>query len=106
MSVQSNTYFESQEASAILDAAEELINVAESFSGQARYVASLLLALYDSESYLFDVSNLRAIDSGLTNKCLVLMRFSSLARINVARVIVDGDKRLSGLSKKYPNLIR
>ncbi len=60
-----------------LAALNRLWNVANGHSSQCRIVAAFLLGLYDGETYTFDLTSFRALDTMIFRDCLLVLEMDS-----------------------------
>jgi len=70
----------------------ELVTVAQRSSGQCRYIAHFLAALYNGSRFPFDVTDLRAIDPELWEHCMAVLRLDQHPEKEVHQYFVDGSK--------------
>ncbi|HHH9441355.1 TPA: hypothetical protein ACP32N_003294 [Pseudomonas aeruginosa] len=69
-----------------------LIQVANGFSGQCRYVARFLAGCYDGVRYPFDLTDLRCLDPELFLDCIATMRLLYESREAVQTNVAGGDE--------------
>jgi hypothetical protein len=61
---------------------------------QARRLVWFLAAVYNGSLYLFDLTELRALDCDLANACLDYLNYDRLGRREVHRHLSSGDAEL------------
>lgn len=84
------------------EALQRLYVVATQDSGQCRYIARFLLGLYNGRRFPFDLTDLRAIDGGLFDDCMAVLRMDAqVTRKEVHQYFTDGGKRFEQLAKDW-----
>lgn len=79
-----------------------LWDVANRDSGQCRFIAAFLLALYNGLRFPFDPTNLRCLDRALYEHCMnVLHMDARLCRQEVHCYFEHGDARFQQLAKDW-----
>lgn len=63
-------------------------------TGGARRLVMFLAGLYNGEDYPFDLSELRALDTALANACLDRLNYDRLGRVEVHRLLTNGERDL------------
>jgi hypothetical protein len=64
--------------------------------GQARPLVQFLAALYNGHDYVFDLTELRALDTVLANACLDYLNYDRLGQQEVHHHLSGGDRELKG----------
>lgn len=70
-------------------------------TGQARRLAWFLAAVYNGPSFLFDLTELRALDCELANACLDYLNYDRLGRREVHSHLSSGDVELQQWINDY-----
>lgn len=84
------------------EALQRLYVVATQDSGQCRYIARFLLGLYNGRRFPFDLTDLRAIDRGLFEDCMAVLRMDAqVTRKEVHQYFTEGGKRFEQLAKDW-----
>lgn len=88
------------EVSAIAERAMDALRIIEDAirrnptTGQARRLIWFLAAVYSGPEYLFDLTELRALDCELASSCLDYLNYDRLGRREVHRHLSSGDDQL------------
>lgn len=69
-----------------------LVEVARGASGQCRYIARFLAALYNGPRFRFDATDLRAIDDELFEHCMAVLRLDHRCEREVHDYFPDGSR--------------
>ena len=69
-----------------------LVEVARGASGQCRYIARFLAALYNGPRFRFDPTVLRAIDNELFEHCMAVLRLDQRCEREVHDYFPDGSR--------------
>lgn len=89
-----------REISAITERAMNALRIIEDSirrnptTGQARRLVWFLAAVYNGPEYLFDLTELRALDCELANACLDYLNYDRLGRREVHGHLSNGDAEL------------
>lgn len=73
-----------------IQALARLVPVALRDSGQSRVVGRFLLGLYNGEDYPFTLTDLRALDIGLFDDCLAVLRLDNTPEQEVHQYLPRG----------------
>jgi len=76
-----------------LDSLEYLLRIAERDTGQSGVVARFLAGLYNGTDFLFDLTDLRSLDSDLLEHCLNVLRLDSRPSVEVHQYFPGGQVR-------------
>ena len=87
-------------AMAGLQTIEAAIN-AHPTTGSARRLVRFLAGVYNGSDYPFDLTELRGLDTELTNACLDYLNFDRLGRTEVHRHLANGERDLHRWLKEY-----
>ncbi len=71
-------------------AAQRLLNVAQSDTGQSRRVARFLLGLYNGTRFPFDLTDLRGIDFALHRDCMSVLAMDFTPEVEIHRHFENG----------------
>ena len=66
-----------------IDALQRLWKLANGHSGQCRYIARVLLGLYNGQRFPFDLTDFRCIDTDVFRDCLVVLVMDHAPRAEV-----------------------
>jgi len=80
-----------QDRDAGLDALAFLVNLTQGDTGQCGIVARFLAGLYNGFDFPFDLTELRALDSDLFERCVAVLRLDNTPTVEIHRYIPDGD---------------
>jgi len=70
-------------------------------TGQAGRLVRFLAALYNGYDFSFDLTELRALDTGLANACLDYLNYDRLAKREVHHHLTGGDRELQRWIRDY-----
>ena len=73
-----------------LPALHRLVEVAKRGTGQSRICGRFLLALYNSRTFPFDMSDLRSLDQALWEDCMSVLRLDQRPRDEVHNLVDNG----------------
>ncbi len=82
-------------------ALRSLLAVARSDTGQSRVIASFLLGLYNGYRFKFDLTDFRAIDTELFEKCMLVLRMDSQPMQEVHKYFTNGGEIFEQLAKSW-----
>jgi hypothetical protein len=74
----------------------KLVEVALGTSGQCRYIARFLAALYNGPRFRFDPADLRGLDTELFEHCMAVLRMDHRCEKEVHTYFVDGSRLWEG----------
>lgn len=84
------------------EALQRLYEVALDSAGQSRIVATFLLGLYNSARFPFELTELRALDDGLFEDCMLVLRMDArLTRQEVHQYFEEGGRKFEGLATRW-----
>ena len=71
-------------------------------TGQCKPVAAFLLGLYNGPRFPFDLTELRRLDEGLFDDCMLLLRMDArLTRQEIHQYLEDGGRKLEQLARDW-----
>ncbi|MBA1187543.1 hypothetical protein G7Z99_00590 [Pseudomonas entomophila] len=71
-------------------ALERLVPVALQQTGQGQVVGRVLLGLYDSQAFPFELTALRALDAQVFEDCMAVLRLDQVPEQDVHEYLPDG----------------
>jgi hypothetical protein len=72
-------------------ALRRLVPVARRDTGQSAVVGGFLLGLYNGAAFPFDLTRLRALDAGLFDDCIAVLRLDNSPEQEVHEYVADGE---------------
>ncbi len=74
-----------------IEALHRLVPVAQRDTGQSGVIGRFLLGLYNGQAYPFDLTELRRLDAGLFDDCLLVLRLDNRPEQEVHTYLPNGD---------------
>jgi hypothetical protein len=78
-----------------------LFTIANGYSGQCRYVAAVLLGLYNGRRFRFDLTDLRCIDPAIFDDCMAVLKMDAQHLQEVHMYFENGQALFEGLATRW-----
>lgn len=82
-------------------ALSRLLPIAQGYSGQCRYVAGILLSMYNGSRFKVDLTDFRCLDHSIAEDCLAVLRMDCQPVQEVHSYFENGHQIFEDLAKRW-----